>query len=291
VFALICIPLAHWLVANNFLPLTYAADRSSRSPGVASFLLTTLLNLTGLVAILAIAGLLRFPWQRQDPGVTAPPVRSVQESRALLLLSIFTFAPIAFAVGGALITRGGLKTGWGNSLLNFTGLLAVLLLSHRFSKKSLRRIAYTAGVLLVALPVGYALVVGLGPQFRGKPGRVHWPQAEISQRFENIWAKETGVPLRIVAGDAWIAGLIGLTAKDHPSIFKDGVFELSPWITPTRIDQQGLLAVWDGRDKAPPAALQPMLAGRAVKEESFTWPRSRRGQPIVIRYAVLPPKR
>lgn len=288
IFAVLCIPLARWLIDNNFLPLTYAASRSSRSPGAANFILTTLLNLSGLVLMLAFADLLRPPWRQTEDS--AKLARPAQESRALLLLMIFTFAPIAFAVSGALLTGGGLKTGWGNSLLNFAGLLSILLLSHRFTAQSLRRLAYAAAVLLIALPVGYALTMGFGPQVRGMAGRVHWPQAEISKRFEATWTKETGVPLRIVTGDSWVAGLVGLTAKDRPSILNDGDIKLSQWITPARINAQGMLVVWDARSKDPPKTLQPMLADRPIKEEIFVWPRSKRRQPLVIRYAIIPPK-
>jgi hypothetical protein len=285
IFAVLCVPLAHWLIVNDFLPLTYAAGRSGRSPGIAEFLLTTMLNMSGLFAMLVLAGLVRWPRSAAEPERARPPA----DSRALTLLSIFTFVPIAFAVAGAVLTGGGLKTGWGNSLLNFTGLLAIALCSSRFSQKSLRTIAVSAALLLLLLPAGYALAMGLGPQFRGLAGRVHWPQAEISKRFEAIWEKETHRPLHIVTGDSWVAGLVGLTAKQRPSLLDYGDLRLSQWVTPVRIDTQGMLAVWDARADPPPA-LRPMLVSRTIKEETFAWPRSKGRAPLVIRYAIVPPK-
>jgi 4-amino-4-deoxy-L-arabinose transferase-like glycosyltransferase len=290
VFAAFCIPLARWLIANDFLPLSYAARRAGQSQGADRFLLNTLLNLSGVIVMLAVAGLIPPFWRHAGSEPRVAPVRPPEDARALKLLLTFVLVPIALAICGALISGGGLKTGWGNSLLNFVGLLAILLLSDRFTRESLRSIAIFAGVLLVVLPVGYALVMGLGPRFIGMAGRVHWPQQEISQRFGALWAQETGRPLRIVTGDSWVAGLVGLSAKDRPSILDQGDLRLSQWITPARIDAQGMLAVWDARAQNPPEALRPMLANLPVKEEVFAWPRSKGRPPLVIRYAVIPPK-
>ena len=124
----------------------------------------------------------------------------------------------------------------------------------------------------------------------GLAARVHWPQREIAERMGAIWKRETGSPLRIVTGDDWIAGLVGLTAEDRPSILNKGDPKFSPWITPSRIDAEGMLVVWDA-SRAPPDALQVRLAPYAVKQEVFAWPHSNRRSPLVIRYVVIPPGR
>jgi hypothetical protein len=175
-------------------------------------------------------------------------------------------------------------------MFNLIGLLSILWFSDRFARQSLRRIALCAAVLLTVVPIGYVLVLEIIPRFNGMTTRVLWPQAEISQRMTEIWSKETGQPLRIVSGNAWIAGLVGLTAKDRPSLLNQGELKFSPWITPTRIDAQGMLVVWDARDRGPPKALQPWLRSRRVREETFDWPRSRGRAPLVIRYAIVRPK-
>ena len=290
VFAALCVPLARWLIANDFLPLTYASRRSANAPNAASFVLQTLLNLSGVVVMLAVAGLLT-PYRRWR-ATDAPPatLRTPAEQRALLLLLIFTFVPPILAITGSVITGGGLKTGWGNSLLNFVGLLAILLLSNRFTRDSLKAIAVMAAVWLIVVPTCYALVMGIGPRFKGMASRVHWPQAEMADRMSAVWTRETGRPLRIVTGDSWVAGLVGLTAKDRPSLLDYGDLKLSQWITPARIDAEGMLVVWDARSKDPPEALQSALVSRAIKEEIFAWPRSKGRPPLVIRYAVIPPK-
>ena len=51
-----------------------------------------------------------------------------------------------------------------------------------------------------------------------------------------------------------------------------------------------MLVLWDARAQNPPEALRAALASHEIKEESFAWPRSRGRPPLVIRYAVIPPK-
>ena len=290
VFVVLCIPLARWLIASDFLPLAYASARSAKAPDAGRFILQTLLNLSGVFVMLAVAGLLTPFRRRATAEQPSQTIRTPAEQRALLLLLIFTFVPPVLAVTGAVVTGGGLKTGWGNSLVNFVGLLAILLLSNRFTRDSLKAIAAMAAVWLIVVPTCYALVMGLGPRFKGIATRVHWPQAEMADRMSAVWKRETGRPLRIVAGDGWVAGLVGLTAKDRPSILENGNLKLSPWITPARIDAEGMLVLWDARAQNPPEALRAALASHEIKEESFAWPRSRGRPPLVIRYAVIPPK-
>ena len=89
-----------------------------------------------------------------------------------------------------------------------------------------------------------------------------WPQSEISKRFAAIWARETGRPLRIVSGDNWVAGLVGITATDRPSILNNGDPALSPWITRERLEREGMLIVWEAGSKRIPPALQLLVDAR-----------------------------
>ena len=70
----------------------------------------------------------------------------------------------------------------------------------------------------------------------------------------------------------------------------NGDLRLSPWITPARIDAEGMLVVRNAFLQAPPEILQTTLAAYPIREETFAWPRSKGRPPLVIRYAVIPPK-
>jgi hypothetical protein len=116
-----------------------------------------------------------------------------------------------------------------------------------------------------------------------------WPQKAISNRLAAVWARETGRPLRIVAGDDWIAGLVGITASDRPSILNRGNLTYAPWITPARIEREGMLIVWDAATRRIPPQLAPLLQGR-TGEERFHWRKSEGSGDLVIGYAIVRPK-
>jgi hypothetical protein len=144
--------------------------------------------------------------------------------------------------------------------------------------------------LVVLFPLGYAAV--FGPFFIYTPSkvpRVQWPQAEITDRFQSLWSTATGgLPLRIVAGRSWAAGLVGLTAPARPSILNGGRLDWSPWVSQERIDREGMLIVWDGPDAKLPPALAPYRGRQPAGTERFKVPGN--SSEIDIHWIVVPPK-
>src|SRR5262249_41410335 len=192
--------------------------RASSGGGLGRFLFNLALNLAGLLAMLGIAGLIG-PRPRAAPaGMSYPP----PSPDALSFLTWLTVGPPAIALIGALLMGATLRAAWGAPMFNLAGRLGVALAGERFREQALRRLAAAAAIVLVVVPIGYGLIV-LGVARRAvSPMRVNWPQAEISRRLSAIWTRETGRPLRIVAGDDWIAGLVGISAADRPSILSRG---------------------------------------------------------------------
>lgn len=289
VFVVLAAPLAYWLVTNDFAPLQYAAERSARSKGGGGlhiFVLNLALNLLGMLVMLAVARLIGPRQPHVGPEPPPPPVAP----RALRYLIVLTLGPLALAMIAALATDSSLKSAWGSSMFNLAGILAVALTSRRFDGEALRRIAVFAGVLIVVVPLAYCLVIAVGPSRAGAPLRVIWPQSEISKRFSAVWARETGRPLRIVSGDNWVAGLVGITAKDKPSILNYGDPAYSPWVTPERLEREGMLIVWEATSRKIPEALEALVAARPAREERFAWRRSKGRGDLVIGYAIVLPK-
>jgi hypothetical protein len=277
---LLAAPLAVWLATHDFALLRYAAQRATggAGSGLLGFVLSQLLNLAGMGALLAI-GLAGKGEPAAPPRPTAP--------RALRYLGVLTFGPLLLAMVGALVGSANLKTAWGSAMFNFAGLLAVGLLGS-VDARALRRIAVCAGTLIVCVPLGYALVVLYLPQRDASHLRVTWPQADIARRMSAIWARRTGTPLRIVAGDDWVAGLVGITAPDTPSILNRGEPRLSPWISAERLHRQGMLIVWNADRERIPPPLQAVVAAGPRAVERFAWP-DRRGPDLAIGYVIVPP--
>jgi len=284
--ALLLAPLVRWLIANDFVPLRYAAVRASAdSPGgLLRFAGNEILDLIGLGAMLWIAGLIgprRAPYAMPGPAPLAPG--------GVTYLAAITVLPLAIAMLGALASGTTLRAAWGSPMFNFAGLLAVALTGNRFGERALRRIAACAAALLIAMPLAYAIIVLNVPQWRGAPLRVSWPQAEISRRMTAIWRRRTAAPLRIVGGDDWIAGLVGISAPDQPSMLNKGRLGLTPWISAERLRRQGMLIVWDTNRPHIPPPLLPLVATGVRGEERIPWPDRSRGD-LAIGYVIVPPK-
>jgi len=284
-FAILFAPMAFWLIANAFAPLHYAALRSTvvGGGGLHHFVLNVGLNLVGMLAMLLIAGLLG------PRPLRAPPAAAPIQAGAVPYLAVLTVGPPAVAVLGALIGQASLKSAWGSCMFNFAGLLAVALTAARFEERALARIAVCSAVLLLVVPIGYGLIVLTSPILSGTPMRVSWPQAEISARMSAIFERETGQPLRIVTGDDWVAGLVGISARSRPSILSRGELALSPWISKERLERQGMLIVWDAKRRRLPAVLLALLAGQRQGEERFKWPNAKALGDLAIGYAIIPP--
>jgi 4-amino-4-deoxy-L-arabinose transferase-like glycosyltransferase len=283
VFGALVAPLAMWLVANDFAPFKYAALRSGMRElsGLPLFLLNVLLNIAGLFVIMTVARLIGS--KARPYPLDASPIDNYP--RRFLL--VFSFGPLALALLFAVIARTGLKSAWGSSMFHLLGLLAIAHLYDRLDGQALRRIFLCAMFVLISFPIGYAAVIVLSPRFSKNPMRVVWPQAEIAQRLGNIWARETGLPLRIVAGETWAAGLVGLTSKDRPSLLGGWDPSTCPWVTPKRIDAEGMLLVWDTA-RPPYGILKNYLEGRSPRQERFTVSHAKRD--IVIGYVIVKPK-
>ncbi len=283
VFVALITPLTLWLVAHDFLPWTYLVSRSAelKGEGAHIFVANIVPNVIGMFIMVAIAGLIGFRL-RTGAGDLPVPV----ERRAISYLAAIAGGPLALAIIGATLSGSALKVAWGSSMFNFAGLLVIALRSQYFNDVALRRIAVCSGVLLTILPLGYAAFVVSRALKASAALRVNWPQAEISKRFVDIWSRETGVPLRIVGGNPWIAGLVGVTAADKPSISSSGEFSpypWSPWITPERLEREGVLILWN-------AKATWVAANATAREERFGRRQQSDGEDIVIRYVVVPPK-
>src|SRR5262249_59897104 len=80
--------------------------------------------------------------------------------------------------------------------------------------------------------------------------RVQWPGPQIAERMGDIWNRATqGVPLRIVAGDPWAAGLVSLSHKDRPRLLSNADIRYSPWISAAQLEADGMLVLVAAREK------------------------------------------
>lgn len=107
--------------------------------------------------------------------------------------------------------------------------------------------------------------------------------------MQDIWRRETGLPLRIVAGDLWIAGLVATHASDRPSVLVEGSLRLSPWIDRARIEREGFLAVWWRAASDPPDYLRSWIGTRIDGRQPFKMQRGDRRETAIVLYTIVKP--
>src|SRR5262249_43246427 len=160
----------------------------------------TALDVIGLPALLAIAGFLASRRQHGTVGVRPDGQHPSATDPTLQYLVAISVSPVTMAVLGALIGGFGMKHTWGIPMLNHLGLLMMALLPGWLDRYRLRSLARAAAAVLVVGPLSYALVLPV-------PAK-DWPQSAIATRMGEVWARESGnLPLRIIAGDTWSAGM------------------------------------------------------------------------------------
>jgi 4-amino-4-deoxy-L-arabinose transferase-like glycosyltransferase len=285
VFVTLSAPIAIWLVEHRYAPFTYVSERAKlgRDPHLQPFLWGSLANFLAVVVGLWFAGLLK-----RSEGMASSRSTTVNP-RTLRFMGVLLFGPLLLTLVVASATGSGLRSAWSNSMFNLAGVFAIGLLSERVDEAALKRLMRFVVALVVLFPLGYAAVFGPSFYRPSKLPRVQWPQAEIADRFQRIWSTATGgLPLRIVTGRNWVAGLVGLTAPARPSILSSGRLDWSPWMSQERIDREGMLIVWDGPESRLPPALAPYRGREPTGTERFMVPG--KSSEIDIHWIVVPPK-
>lgn len=289
----VLLPHLMWLVANDFAPFGYLEGRAATaaSPIVTriveplGFLLAQAADHLPMVALLALAGLIGKGALSTHPSGDQA---SGEDRRFLMTLAL---GPALLTALAALLGGFGLRDMWGAPMFNLSGLLAVHLLAGRVEALRVRRFAVSVAGLLVLLPLVYGIVSLFGASLTGRPKRIDWPDRVLASALERVWRERTGCPLRIVAGDSWLAGLVSLRASGRPAVVLDGEPALSPWITPERLRRDGALLVWrieDGQTGIP-SSLAQLGSVEPGDPLTFSWPRAPRVSPLRIGWAVLPP--
>jgi hypothetical protein len=173
---------------------------------------------------------------------------------------------------------------------DLTGLLIVYAMKPRWSSVSMRALRYWIAALFVILPLSYVLATSWGPELEGFPSRTEWPDRAMAKSFSSEWHAHIHRPLDIVAGNAWLAGLVAMRMTHRPSVFIDASFYKSPWITPDRLRRDGALVIWQIRKTTAPPARLNLKGLRVMGENTFTWPRDPSIPPLKVGWGILSPK-
>lgn len=284
VLLVVIAPHLVWLAQNHFLTFAYAEARAGHAEGVLArvagpvkFFLSQLAAILPCLVVGFAIGLAR-------------PGRLSSFGDEIFRFLVFLGAgPVLITLLLSLATGFGLRDMWGAPMWNLTGLLLVYATPSRWPLVSATNLYAWVAALFVIMPVAYVISTSIAPEWRGKPSRTEWPDRAMAATFSAAWAADTHRPLKIIAADGWLGGLIAMRLSPRPSILIDGDFRHAPWIDGMRLRREGALVVWQahGTDSPPPELDLPGMKRMGVK--MFSWPRAPAVKPLRVGWAVLAP--
>lgn len=291
VMIVLVLPYLAWLVRAGAMvtPLLPPPDQwTGRGLRWGEGLLSLLVAMFGLLLLVALNSVRWSARPDDDPVVFRPPT----DPFARLFVLFFALTPpLATSFVTALLGLDQIIGGTGTSLM-LMGLAVVMLGGDLIAlrRQELLRTIWTLAILAPAAAV--LLSIFVQPWTASAEVPTLLPSRDIGRFFNDSYERRTGQPLRAVAGDAELAGLIGFAAKDRPHLFLDAAPARTPWLTMDQFRAGGGLVVWRAADTAgtPPEDIArrfPNLAPEVPR--AFDRLVNGRHGPLRVGWAILRP--
>jgi 4-amino-4-deoxy-L-arabinose transferase-like glycosyltransferase len=270
-------PHIEWLRRHDFVAIRYAVDTSLGAGFSASKRLATAsIWLIDQVANRALPALILL-WvaarSQRSVRVLAPghgPTRPGDAARALLL--IWGWTPLLFMPLMGLVAGSDLPLHWGTPFLPFLVPATMeLLRSVVWQRVKLAKVG-GAFVLVQCLLMVTSQITSTFGRFaaRDRLGR-GFDSTQLAQRIAEPARAALGGPIRVVSGNAVLAGALALRLREQPLVLISGRFDQSPWVEPELVRRCGMVEI--GPMQSLPAGTPlgppwPDLAWRAVGREA-----------------------
>lgn len=240
--ALIVLPHALWLVANDFITLHYANQRAAGGGGLLKRLLNPLEFFGTQAVILLPVALVLWPvlqWRRAADG-----------SRRFLHFVVL--GPLVILAAVSLATGYQLREIWGSPLWPFVGVWALATFTPNDSPTAIRRSMRRWGVVAAAM-----LLVTVGKQVASPylshvGGRTNFPGPELAREVNLRWATTHGGVPPVVAGEGWRAGVVCCYSPHRPVLYSSGSMDylvMNPadcrWTGDADLNARGGVILWD----------------------------------------------
>jgi hypothetical protein len=226
--------------------------------GTLGFLEMLVLSHVGLMLLAGLGA----KWDRRTGGkdlakdLTPVFVRSFTSPFGERFVYFFAVVPALVAALFAGLSAAPPAPGSVAPYVALSGLAVVVLAGNSISWPRPRLVATAWALLLAAPPLGVAAAV-VGLPWLGVPGAgVDRPAVAMGHFFAENFARRTGAPLAIVAGEPGAAALVALGAPGRPSLYLDASPGRTPWVLADDIHRKGAVVVWpnaDTRAEVPPA--------------------------------------
>lgn|GEM_PF-178089 len=243
----------------------------------------------GALVLLAVAGGLKVDARTAAPLFERAPVPPFAKT------FVYTFAIAPALVGTLLSVLLDKPTPIGGTgALVILSALGVIVAAGDVIRLHRQSILGRAWLALLLLPP--AAVIGasiLLPWALGIGFEVDRPAGAMGEFFTDTFHRRTATPLRVVAGDAEVAGLVAMASSDRPSLFLPEKPELTPWVSDADVRQHGAIVLWQISDNtgAPPAAIKSRFPDLVAEvPRSFERPVQGRLPLYRVGWAVIRPQ-
>ncbi len=281
---LVFLPHLLWLVKDGFQPFFYLADRIDKADrAIANQYFEFIIG--NLAFFILPAALLIFARWR---GGKAEARNDMGRIHGPSFINVLAFAPFVLTLIAGAVGHTALGIPFAVSILALVPPLLVSVINPSLN----HAIKYTrilVGVMIVAcLTVSAAL-----PYFYLRFDESHYsmPRDEMADAAMDIWTRETGLPLRYVAGERDYAMAVAFRSKDNTSEFNNFNFRWAPWVTRDGLKAHGLLAICR-KDDEPCNRRAGRFAGNGSKVIEHTIQRqiwNAVGRPWTFNVYVIPP--
>lgn len=289
VLLLISLPHLVWLAEHDYMTIKYIVKRTE--------------DFTGGWGHLLNPG--RFVYsQFLAIGVAIIAFLSIKKARLFKKIKIDTsfeslypwvvgIGPFIFLLLLSLIFNIRLRSMWGAPIWGFVGIILFLIFDVKFTQNIYRR--FIKNIIVVALLFvllffgAYFVAPYYGVKMAGD-----YPGQKLAKFFTEVWRKETGKPLKIVAGLIKPIGSIALYSEDKPKVITNMRLDHAPWVTEEDIKKHGMLIVWEHKHEHKPISREwaSRYGGFKLYESGYPiqWGHESIDETMNFTWAILPPE-
>jgi 4-amino-4-deoxy-L-arabinose transferase-like glycosyltransferase len=293
---LVFLPHAVWIVNHRFPTLTYAASRSHTGPPLAGHLLCPLEFLGSQLLVLLPTAWAILPLTGIRVRVRSVPADERFSRDFLLAMALGPFLLHLVAAG---ILNRWLLSAYGSQLWMFTGVLLLFCLAIKPTPLAMRQAFARCITMGMVFAVGLTVYSVATPYVFNLALRIHCPSRALAAQIHDLWKDRYDQPLRIIAGDWWLAGQVAFYGPDKPIVYGGSDLNrldmgpvCSGWASDEQLLSQGGVIVWD--DAARKDDVRSVLRVRFPSAEfppplSIPWQTGAKLPPLQVGIAVIPP--
>ncbi len=207
---------------------------------------------------------------------------------------VYCFAIVPALAGSFIAGLFGFDavTGGAGIALLMSGLAVIIAtgdLVHLRRQRLLRAVWALAVIVPAAIAIGATMFL---PWTSAAEVPTSLPGRQIARYFGDSFERRTNQPLRAVAGDPQLAGLIALDSG-RPHLLLDATPQRTPWLNAGKFAETGGIVVWRASDTAgtPPADIAKRFPGLVPEvPRAFEWYVNGRQPLLRIGWAIVRPK-